>query len=1180
MSLSGSDQPAILQAEMLEAEFEAESPQPVFTISLKNSGGPESETTTETPFDQEILDQVHDYDAVGIDEVEVKGQVIVNHPEDALTGDHQRVNSSRSDTIIQSDEASIEIRGPPPSSATFSVASTAASAGSLLNEVRVVSVPNLKIHFLDVNNVLSIQIIDGSNNISGLLFDQSLSEIESVVVEGAEGDDVLAIDFGFGVDYDAFPDTFSGVTFNSGSGDDSLLGPFENSTWRVTGAGSGTLSDLVVFTGVENLAGAIGNEDTFVLAEGGSLSGLFDGGASGFDSLVIEGGSYSNAAYTATGPDSGIIDLDGKIIKYAGLEPITDSSTTAARSYSIATPIPVGPVASSGDDIIRLRDHPDAGRMIIESVNGTFESVTFNNPSTSLTISSGTGNDNIMVMQLDPGFTGTLIVNGEAGDDSIILDLDFNLRPGLTFDGGADSDTIRFERYANVTLTNTALTFGTPGTDPFATLVSIEKALGSANAINADAFSGKVTFMSGVPAWTGQGPDIINNIPVDIWDPVTGAIQAIAVHPDYPDNKTIYTGTVNGGVWRATTLTVLFDTAEFTLDSGDTTILNNLVYYLRQNPGLTVHMAGHTDSVGESGDNVTLSQNRVNSVYNHLIAQGIAADRITGAHYSETHPIADNSTDAGKALNRRVDITYWEPLTDEFPSLSISSIAISPINSNRIFAGIGITSSAIGLGGHENGILYSADAGNSWILLGKDRFNGLKITDVLPTPIVAAGGQVVFVSTLDVDRDNNDLLDNRGGVFLGEVAPDGSTSTFVKISGDGSSGLPVGHYTDLAMDPGGSGRPLRLFAANPDSGIYQWTQPPAGDGLWHEVNTGFQFGTDTDTNGEDDLLQEASRIKFAIHPSSGILYAAVLGPVNDFGLFNLTGSKSGLIGLFRRTGSGDPWTPLAVPTSVDAGITYGLHPGRQGDIHFSITVDPTNADIIYLGGDRQPVIRATVDYAAGTNPSSVFDSDLDGDGDIDLAVANEASNNVSIFINNGNGTYAAAVNYPAGTPPRSVTAANLDGDGDTDLAISNFGGNNVSILMNNGAGVFAAAVNYGAGTGPVSVSASNLDGDGDVDLAVANFSSNDISILMNNGDGTFDAAVNYAAGTGPMSVFAANLDGDGDADLAAANHGSNNVSILKNNGAGTFSAAVNFASGTSSFSVYSRDIRLQSIKYV
>src|SRR3989304_6398642 len=85
------------------------------------------------------------------------------------------------------------------------------------------------------------------------------------------------------------------------------------------------------------------------------------------------------------------------------------------------------------------------------------------------------------------------------------------------------------------------------------------------------------------------------------------------------------------------------------------------------------------------------------------------------------------------------------------------------------------------------------------------------------------------------------------------------------------------------------------------------------------VATDFEFGTDTDADGNDDLLQRASRIKFAIHEASGILYAAVLGPVNGVGIYNLPGDSFGLIGLFRTENFGGSWTTIAVPTSTDSG---------------------------------------------------------------------------------------------------------------------------------------------------------------------------------------------------------------------------------------------------------------------
>ena len=77
-----------------------------------------------------------------------------------------------------------------------------------------------------------------------------------------------------------------------------------------------------------------------------------------------------------------------------------------------------------------------------------------------------------------------------------------------------------------------------------------------------------------------------------------------------------------------------------------------------------------------------------------------------------------------------------------------------------------------------------------------------------------------------------------------------------------------------------------------------------------------------------------------------------------------------------------------------------------------------------------------VDYVTGTQPVSVFAADLDGDTDKDLAVANGVSNTISIFKNNGDGTFAAKVDYGTGSFPHGVFAVDLDGDTDNDLAVS------------------------------------------------------------------------------------------------------------------------------------------------
>ena len=91
----------------------------------------------------------------------------------------------------------------------------------------------------------------------------------------------------------------------------------------------------------------------------------------------------------------------------------------------------------------------------------------------------------------------------------------------------------------------------------------------------------------------------------------------------------------------------------------------------------------------------------------------------------------------------------WTPLTDLYPSLSISSIAFSPLDAghNTLFAGIGEFSSDIGEGGPTLGVLRTNDGGADWSILGQSAFGAEKVTKVVPTALSQNGHEVVVVAT-------------------------------------------------------------------------------------------------------------------------------------------------------------------------------------------------------------------------------------------------------------------------------------------------------------------------------------------------------------------------------------------------------------------------------------------------
>jgi len=199
--------------------------------------------------------------------------------------------------------------------------------------------------------------------------------------------------------------------------------------------------------------------------------------------------------------------------------------------------------------------------------------------------------------------------------------------------------------------------------------------------------------------------------------------------------------------------------------------------------------------------------------------------------------------------------------------------------------------------------------------------------------------------------------------------------------------------------------------------------------------------------------------------------------------------------------------------------------------------------------------------SGGFQTASLAVADVNGDGQLDLVVANSCASagssgcgngSVGVLLGNGDGTFKKAVTYPAGFFPISVAVADLNGDGKPDVVVTNVqenGNGSVGILLGNGDGTFASVVSYASGGfSPQSVAVADVNGDGKLDVVVSNISSNNLGVLLGKGDGTFPAPLIYSTGgNNPLSVAIADVNGDGKPDLVVVNNGSNNVGVLLNN---------------------------------
>jgi hypothetical protein len=199
---------------------------------------------------------------------------------------------------------------------------------------------------------------------------------------------------------------------------------------------------------------------------------------------------------------------------------------------------------------------------------------------------------------------------------------------------------------------------------------------------------------------------------------------------------------------------------------------------------------------------------------------------------------------------------------------------------------------------------------------------------------------------------------------------------------------------------------------------------------------------------------------------------------------------------------------------------------------------------VLLTGDGAGNFTNAGTPAVGAAPFSVAVGDFNGDGNQDLAAANNDSDTVSVLSGNGTGGFATASTPTVGDKPQSVAVGDFNGDGNQDLAAANNDSDTVSVLAGNGTGAFATASTPESGDGPREVAAGDFDGDGKQDLATANSRSDTVSVLAGTGGGTFAPAGTVGVGDGPSALAAGDFNRDGNQDLATANEGAGTVSVL------------------------------------
>lgn len=322
-----------------------------------------------------------------------------------------------------------------------------------------------------------------------------------------------------------------------------------------------------------------------------------------------------------------------------------------------------------------------------------------------------------------------------------------------------------------------------------------------------------------------------------------------------------------------------------------------------------------------------------------------------------------------------------------------------------------------------------------------------------------------------------------------------------------------------------------------------------GDGTFQAATTAVQLPAgfeptalaayDFNADGNQDLVVTSTN-------TSGTAGNVSILLGNGTGGFTLAGSEP--------TGKLPASVAVADFNEGAAGVNVAV--SNQNDN--SISIFQVNTDGSF--GASAPLIQ----LPAGYKPAGLATGTFTNSGHIDLAVADEGNDSVSVFLGNGDGTFQRRTDYATGNSPVFVATGDFNADGISDLAIANNGapsntntGNTITILLGQpnindssaSNGTFAPGASerdFPVGNGPTAIAVGDFNVDGMSDLAVTDQADNAVSILLGEGDGLFGPYFELPVDQAPVSIATADFNGDGTSDVATANYDSNDATVILN----------------------------------
>ncbi len=302
----------------------------------------------------------------------------------------------------------------------------------------------------------------------------------------------------------------------------------------------------------------------------------------------------------------------------------------------------------------------------------------------------------------------------------------------------------------------------------------------------------------------------------------------------------------------------------------------------------------------------------------------VGAIQTVAPHPTDANILYVGSVNGGiwKTTNATAASPTWVAQTTGPESVSIGVIEHDPTDPSfqTLVAGVARTSAYAGVGGPLTGVLRTTNGGGTWTTLGG--MGGRNI------PGIAARGATIVAAVDKADTFECPQI----GIFR---STDGGGS-WAQVSGAGGSGLPGGATDTLESDPF---NPSRLFTSVVSAEVCG-----AGtNGIYRSTDTGASW-TKVSDGTMDTLLESATEtnVKIAVGPDNGVFVGIVPASTSQLG------------GVFYSPDGGASWAQMDQPGTQEGATFQGIHPGKQGGIHFSLAADPGIKGIAYIGGDSQP----------------------------------------------------------------------------------------------------------------------------------------------------------------------------------------------------------------------------------